>query len=249
MGTHDFLSWIKRGWGKLNKFIHFGIMVIIGAIINEIPRICGEEIMLRIILQFLSNIWEGAKPIAIQYWLTKPYLFELAIFLIALFFLLLWAFIKTQPPKGIEILSAGGNNVQIVVMNSTGYKLINCYLQIRKVETRKGDGVLFCWVFPFLPFKCMFLDEKGEWVGYGSTEIDHADRQFFKVADIMESPDLAKFTVWEKPTSYKYFYFEGKVKLECKFIGTTPDGQVKEKNFELRIHTKKLNLVVDKVWQ
>lgn len=250
MGIYDFFSWIKRVLGKFNNIFCGIIIVLFAYIINNIPRIWGEDVLLRIILTFLSSMWEGAKPRVIEYWLTKPYLFELAIFLIALFFLLLCVFIKSQPPKGIEIKWMDGSDVRIVIINNRGYKLTDCCLQIRRAKTKKDVGVLWCHFIPNLPLNCTFLENK-EWEEDYLPEIDHADYQIFKVAEIINYRDVAKFTVWERKgeSSCQELHFEKWVALDCKFMGTNPEKQVLEKNFELRLNVVGSQIKILKVWQ
>jgi len=242
MGTFNFLSWIKKVGGKFIRIIQ---LIIFGLFLNIIPRIFGEEILLKIILKLLGNLWEGIKPIVIEYWLTKPYLFELAIFLFALFILILIAFIVTQPPKGIKIewgVTDLGLLAQIVVKNFTGYKLSDCYLEMNKAY----EGKIFSDNDKIPnPLKCKYF-ENNEWVSDKLVKIDHTKSKPFWLASPSSEKNMGIIVSWNTQKSLK---FEDRVKAVYQFGGTLPNGKVLTKDIEVTFTVSDGKIYIKKVWQ
>jgi len=243
MATFDFIAWIKRVWEKLNQFLRVVVLVILAGIIDNFPRIFGEDVLLKIILRLLGNMWEGVRPSIIEYWLTKPYLFELTIFLIALFILILWAFIKTQPPKGIKIkwgIIDLWNMTNIMVENFSGYELKNCYLQVKNIVGFEKNK---------LPLNCRFIRKNNqiqEIIANKLTEVEHTKSIIFCGASPMEQTGEGRIVTWANPD---LFTFNDTVKVEYQFGGTNPMGEAKIKTFEVTYCASKEKVEITRIWQ
>ncbi len=240
MGTYNFTEWIMRLCDWIKKKIWWLIAIIL---FLELPKLWGEDIVLTSFKYLFSIIWNYIEPQLIQFWITKPYLFELAIFLFALFVLILIAFIKTQPPKGIKIIwdvTDLGTLAQVVIKNFTGFKLTNCHLQINKVT-----GELYSTINPNLPLNCRFF-ENNEWGADKLIEIEHTGFKAFLLAATSIENDIVNFMTWD---TSKNLRFKNDAKVTCKFLGTLPDGKTLDKDFEITLHIDNKQLRIVKVWQ
>lgn len=242
MKSFNFFAWVGRVWKKINVsglVIFYAIILII----NYLPRIIGEEVLLRLALNFISNLWNDVKPILIQYWLEKPYLFELALFLFCSFLILLWAFIKSQPPNGVKVHPGTtdlGQIIKIAIENNTGHELTECYLEIRKII---GNLEQEYWYD--LPLKCCYFEDNKLVTNKFATIPDNKSIQFWIASPSKEDGVGYLMTC----ASHDTFRFKDQIRIELLFFGKSSNGESKKKIFEVSLQSSGKKTWIKKVWE
>ena len=166
----------------------------------------------------------------------------MTVFLLALFILILIAFIKTRPPKGIKIkwgVTDLGILAQIVVENYTEYKLKDCCLQMNSAK-----GKIFSAPAPELPLNCKFF-QNNEWVTDKLAEINHTkSKAFWLASPSNDDSGMGIFVAWNSQNSLK---FKENTKAFYRFCGTLPNGKVLIKDFEITFNVNNKQIQIIKV--